>query len=303
MIKDRLTELKAKSSDSNDFVRSNESKGIFMEDFFNQVNKVIINIEICQTSVSEIENLIGQISKSPIIDQSLRKKLDELMEEVKNALRNIKREIKQIQEKQQKNEKNSVKRIEFRIVKAQYDFLSQSLFSIILNYNKIQLEYKDMHKKRIVRQLEICGKETNQEELENLLDSGHDNVFSYELINETKIARQVMQDVKERHEDFLAIEKKINEVHQMFIDLEFLVESQGEVINRIEQSTSETVENTDKANNFIEKTIVARKNRKKCIRITVIIFFCLFGIIFLIFLIYIFSYFVFFNVSKKFLPF
>lgn len=301
MVKDRLSELKANATEN--LIENNLTRDDFMKDFFEHISKVKTNIEICQKKISEIEIIIDQISKCAIIDLQLTARLDELIEKVKVSIKIIKREIKKINDEQDKQQKISIKSIEYRIIKAQSEFLSHSLFLVVSNLNKIQLEYPEMKKKRIVRQLEIKGKNPNEDELEYLIDRGKDNVFSYELISETQRAKQVFQDIIERHDEFLNIEKKINEIHQMFLDLEFLVQSQGDIINRIEQNTEKSTFNTEKTNYYIEETIKNRKRRKKCVRITFFLLICFVAIIILFFLIYIFSYMFFFNISKKLIPF
>ncbi|RNA12521.1 Syntaxin-1A -like protein, partial [Brachionus plicatilis] len=193
MIKDRLAELKEKAKFNQDLSQDYQPQNAFMKDFFDQVNIVEKNIELCQKQVTEIENVTGQISKSAVIDQDLKTRLDELIELVKNTVRTIKLEIKKINGQQNK-EKCPKMKIEYRIEKAQYDYLSHSLFTLISNFNKIQLEYREMHKNRIVRQFEIKGREANEEELDSLLESGTDNVFSYELLKETQLSKQILQD-------------------------------------------------------------------------------------------------------------
>lgn len=301
MVKDRLAELRANSIES--YVEDNLAEDDFMKDFYQLSFKVKANIEFCQKNISEIELITENISKSAIIDLQLTTKLSELVDLVKDSIKILKREIKKVNEEQQKQQKNSTKSVEYRIIKAQNDYLFNSLFLIISNFNKIQLEYKDMKKKRIVRQLEIKGKKANEDELENLIEGEKDNVFSYELVNETMRAKQVFEDIIERHDEFLNIEKKINEIHQMFLDLEFLVHSQGEIINRIEQNTQQSTFDAEKANKCIEETIKSKKRRKKCARITLFIIICLVALVIFILFVYIFCYFVFFNVSKKLIPF
>ena len=45
--------------------------------------------------------------------------------------------------------------------------------------------------------------------------------------------RQTINDIQNRHEMFLSLEKSITELHDMFLDIAQLIESQGEMVNRI----------------------------------------------------------------------
>lgn len=48
---------------------------------------------------------------------------------------------------------------------------------------------------------------------------------------ETKIAKQTLADIEARHKDILKLEQSIKELHDMFMDMAMLVESQ--VFNRL----------------------------------------------------------------------
>ena len=43
---------------------------------------------------------------------------------------------------------------------------------------------------------------------------------------ETKIAKQTLADIEARHNDILKLEQSIKELHDMFMDMAMLVESQ-----------------------------------------------------------------------------
>ena len=52
------------------------------------------------------------------------------------------------------------------------------------DYNKTQNDYREGCKNRIQRQLEITGKKTTSDELEQMLDSDNPNVFSQQVNKE-----------------------------------------------------------------------------------------------------------------------
>ena len=43
---------------------------------------------------------------------------------------------------------------------------------------------------------------------------------------ETKVAKQTLADIEARHKDILKLEQSIKELHDMFMDMAMLVESQ-----------------------------------------------------------------------------
>ena len=52
-------------------------------------------------------------------------------------------------------------------------------------------------------------------------------------MNDFMFFRQTINDIQNRHEMFLSLEKSITELHDMFLDIAQLIESQGEMVNRI----------------------------------------------------------------------
>ncbi|KAL5970823.1 Syntaxin [Taenia solium] len=75
-------------------------------------------------------------------------------------------------------------------------------------------------------------------------------------MTDTQQAKQSLADIEARHEDIIKLEKSIKELHDMFMDMAMLVESQGEMIDRIEF-------NVDQAVDYIE---TAKADTKKAVK-------------------------------------
>jgi syntaxin 1A len=64
---------------------------------------------------------------------------------------------------------------------------------------------------------------------------------------------------------FMNLEKSITELHDMFIDIATLIESQGEMVNRIDAHVDSAVEYTTRATNDTKKALEyqSKARRKK----------------------------------------
>ena len=51
-------------------------------------------------------------------------------------------------------------------------------------------------------------------------------VFFFQIIMETQQAKQTLADIEARHADIMKLEKSIQELHDMFMDMAMLVEQQ-----------------------------------------------------------------------------
>ncbi|XP_014818258.1 PREDICTED: syntaxin-1B-like [Calidris pugnax] len=67
---------------------------------------------------------------------------------------------------------------DLRIRKTQHSTLSRKFVEVMTEYNATQSKYRDRCKDRIQRQLEITGRTTTNEELEDMLESGKLAIFT-----------------------------------------------------------------------------------------------------------------------------
>jgi syntaxin 1A len=152
--------------------------------------------------------------------------------------------------------------------------LSQKFVEVMTDYNKTQTDYRERCKARIQRQLEITGRSTTTEEVEEMLESGNPAIFTQGIMTDTQQAKQTLADIEARHADIIKLENSIRELHDMFMDMAMLVESQGEMIDRIEFHVSGALEYVEEAVKDTKKAMeYQRKARRKqiCIAICILI--------------------------------
>ncbi|GFG33621.1 hypothetical protein Cfor_03379, partial [Coptotermes formosanus] len=131
--------------------------------------------------------------------------------------------IEQAVEQEEQSNKSSA---DLRIRKTQHSTLSRKFVEVMTEYNRTQTDYRERCKGRIQRQLEITGRTTTNEELEEMLEQGNPAVFTQGIIMETQQAKQTLADIEARHADIIKLENSIRELHDMFMDMAMLVENQ-----------------------------------------------------------------------------
>ncbi|KAG8434896.1 hypothetical protein GDO86_013019 [Hymenochirus boettgeri] len=116
---------------------------------------------------------------------------------------------------------------DLRIRKSQHSVLSRKFVDVMTKYNEAQVDFRERSKGRIQRQLEITGKSTTDEELEEMLESGNPTSlllgYGKLIINDSQISRQALSEIESRHRDI------------------------GEVTDNIEFSVMKSVEHVEKA--------------------------------------------------------
>ncbi|CAI9740855.1 syntaxin isoform X1 [Octopus vulgaris] len=273
MTKDRLAALKAAVSDDDEAEEvavQVESGGGFMEEFFEQVEEIRRMIDKISDNVEAVKKKHSDILSAPQTDDQMKEELEELMTDIKRTANKVRGKLKAIEQNIEQEEHSNKSSADLRIRKTQYSTISRKFVEVMNDYNTTQIDYRDRCKARIKRQMEITGRTTTNEELEDMLESGNPAIFTQGIIMETQQARQTLADIEARHEDIIKLENSIRELHDMFMDMAMLVESQGEMIDRIEYNVEAAVDYIETAKMDTRKAVKYQsKARQKKIAILV----------------------------------
>ncbi|CAF1060599.1 unnamed protein product [Rotaria sordida] len=287
MTKDRLPALRAaqhgEDSDPDAaYVAINmEDNSRFMSDFFAHIDSLRTNIDKISELVEEVKRLHSTILAAPQADDRTKEELEEKMADIKKIANDVRLKLKKLEQEQEQEQSQPLTnktQAQLRIEKSQLFVLTQQFRDVMNNYNQVQLGYRQKCKERIQRQLEITGRSVTEGEVEEMLESGNPAVFTQGIMVETAQAKQSLADIEARHGDIMKLEKSIRELHDMFIDMAALVQTQGEMIDRIEYNVVQS-ENFVKAASTDTKKAVkfqSAARRKKillilCLIITVVI--------------------------------
>lgn len=272
MTKDRLPALKAAQSDDDecDEVQVGADTGGFMDEFFAQVQEIREMIDKIASNVEEVKKKHSSILSAPQTDDKTKEELEELMPDIKRTANKVRAKLKVIEQNIEQEEHSSKSTADLRIRKTQHATLSRKFVEVMNDYNACQIDYRERCKGRIQRQLEITGKTTTNEEIEDMLESGNLAVFTQDIIMETQQAKQTLADIEARHADIMKLEKSIQELHDMFMDMAMLVEQQGEMIDRIEYNVEQAVDYVETAKMDTKKAVKYQsKARRKLILIII----------------------------------
>nr|XP_019538221.1 syntaxin-1A isoform X1 [Aedes albopictus]XP_029726262.1 syntaxin-1A isoform X2 [Aedes albopictus] len=276
MTKDRLAALQADIAAQSDDEDMPEDvavpvEGSFMEDFFNEVEEIRIMIDKIQANVEEVKKKHSAILSAPQSDEKTKQELEDLMADIKKTANRVRGKLKGIEQNIEQEEQTNKSNADLRIRKTQHSALSRKFVEVMTEYNRTQTDYRERCKGRIQRQLEITGRATTNEELEEMLEQGNSAVFTQGIIMETQQAKQTLADIEARHADIIKLENSIRELHDMFMDMAMLVESQGEMIDRIEYHVEHAMDYVQTATQDTKKAL---KYQSKARRKKIIILIC-----------------------------
>ncbi|XP_061519346.1 syntaxin-1A isoform X5 [Anopheles gambiae] len=285
MTKDRLAALQAAQSDDEDMPEdvAVPVEGSFMEDFFKEVEEIRMMIDKIQANVEEVKKKHSAILSAPQSDEKTKQELEDLMADIKKTANRVRGKLKGIEQNIEQEEQQSKSNADLRIRKTQHSALSRKFVEVMTEYNRTQTDYRERCKGRIQRQLEITGRATTNEELEEMLEQGNSAVFTQGIIMETQQAKQTLADIEARHADIIKLENSIRELHDMFMDMAMLVESQGEMIDRIEYHVEHAMDYVQTATQDTKKAL---KYQSKARRKKIMIAICLFVTVIILLLIF-----------------
>ncbi|XP_078451454.1 syntaxin-1A-like [Lampetra planeri] len=269
-MKDRMQELRAgKDSDDedDDDVTVNLIRDQFMDEFFSQVEEIRDYVGKIAQNVEEVKKRHSSILAAPNSDDKTKEELEKLLANIKVTANKVRSKLKAIETSIEQDELANRSSADMRIRKTQHSTLSRKFVEVMSEYNATQSDYRERCKQRIQRQLQITGKLTTNEELEDMLESGNPTIFSSGIIVDSQISKQALSEIESRHSDIMKLESSVRELHDMFLDMAMLVESQGEMIDRIEYNVEHSVDYVERAVSDTKKAVKYQSNarRKKII--------------------------------------
>uniref|UniRef100_A0A3B3DVQ7 Syntaxin-3 n=1 Tax=Oryzias melastigma TaxID=30732 RepID=A0A3B3DVQ7_ORYME len=303
-MKDRLEQLKATCDQDDDEVEIAVDNAAFMDEFFSQVSaltftnltftvslnvgclgiflcellddSVWFQIEDIRSSIDKIDENVAEVKKlysvilsAPTSEQKTQDDLEAITNDIKKMANNARNKLKTIERNLETEQQQERVSADMRIRKSQHAVLSRKFVEVMTKYNEAQVDFRERSKGRIQRQLEITGKATTDEELEEMLESGNAAVFTAGIVD-SGISKQALSEIESRHKDIVRLESSIKELHDMFVDIAMLVESQGDIVDNIEKNVSQSVDHIVEAKEQTKKAVrYQTKARKKMIIIAV----------------------------------
>ncbi|KAL1132345.1 hypothetical protein AAG570_010301, partial [Ranatra chinensis] len=148
-----------------------------------------------------------------------------------------------------------------RIRKTQHSASLHLFVEAMSQFNTEQVNYKEKCEERIQRVISIAKAVVTDEKIEELLEQGnYGSIFSGDIITETLEVKRALEDVQTRHQELLSLEKSIQELRDLFLEMSILVNQQGELINRIEKHVMEAGEHIETT---IKEITLAEKYQRK----------------------------------------
>ncbi|KXN71800.1 t-SNARE [Conidiobolus coronatus NRRL 28638] len=263
MSRDRLAELRTNNSYHQDLEMGTMPASYEPNGYLKEVSATKTEIETFNAMIRKISSLheqsLNSVGESQL--QESNAQMEELTGEAKGLMQNIKGRLKVLQVMKVKDQS------ELKILQSQYSTLKKQFMESIADYQKVEKQYRTKYKERMERQYRIVRPDATEDEVAEALDDELIRpIFAQSVLNQARVgeAKQALKEVQDRHLDIQKIVKSIEELNQLYTEMQYMVEQQDILVDNIEthiETANAALEQTNVHLNTA--TTTARATRKK----------------------------------------
>jgi syntaxin 1B/2/3 len=119
----------------------------------------------------------------------------------------------------------------------------------------------------------VTGQHADEETIETIIETGNSETFLQKAIQEQGRGQvlETIREIQERHDAVKDIEKNLLELHQIFMDMATLVDTQGEQLNDIESQVGKATSFVQRGTQQLQVAKNTQRNTRKCCCIAIIL--------------------------------
>ncbi|KAL7749584.1 hypothetical protein RI367_005140 [Sorochytrium milnesiophthora] len=253
-----------KASASSPLLSPNQQK---MKQFFDEVSSIRAAITGIKKTVTEIEETHGKALTAVTEDQNAdhAQAIDGMMDQITLQSGLVRKRLKEMESANKQFSAEQPESSDTRVRVSQYGLLLKKFTDVMTEYNEVQSKFKNKYKQRLQKQFLTVKPDATAEEVEKVTSGEGGPVFAQQIMPGAQYleARKALEDIQERHQDIIKIEKSILELQQLFVDMSVLVAQQGDLINQIDHHVAKAVEYTNAGVEEMKSAVKIQKRSRK----------------------------------------
>lgn len=250
-----------------------------MEDFFKQVKDIEKLMEKLNKQLQKLQDAHEEsksVTKASAM-KAIKQRMEKDVDEVGKIARNIKQKLESLDADNVANRKKpgcekgtSVDRSRMTMTTTLKKKLKDRMSDFQTLRQMIQEEYREVVERRVFT---VTGTKADEETIDRLIETGDSEQIFQKAIQEQGRGRimDTLAEIQERHDAVKDIEKKLLDLHQIFLDMAVLVESQGDMLDNIETQVSNAVDHVQSGTVALQKAKTLQRNSRKWMCIAIII--------------------------------
>jgi t-SNARE complex subunit (syntaxin) len=196
-------------------------------------------------------------------EKKISDELNRLIDQNNALCKTVKDQLGLLQTEVEESKKNEPDEPETRAKIINYQALSSKFSDIIKESQNVQLDFKASVKSKIGRQAKIVDSSLTDAQVEEITNDpeGAAKLLSSKMLGagHTKLQNAV-SDIQDKYKDILKLERSVEIMHQMFVDMSILVHAQGQIIDSIALNLSDAKSYVNKG---VGKLANAQDSHKK----------------------------------------
>ncbi|XP_008543530.1 syntaxin isoform X2 [Microplitis demolitor] len=279
MVRDRLAELCAnKRNDSGknflqDINQRSSSKKV--KDVLDEAEKIREMINILQDNISIVKDLHNNVLSHT--DLGIQNELEsrtfvisQTAFRIRTSLKDLGKDVARVDELTLESARDGP--VYMRIKFLQYTTILRMFSDIMHAYNESLLRYHDKCSSLLHQQRILLRKETASQVFDLGDNDEKTNLFVDNILEESRLAKLQLTEITFRHNEILKLEKSIKEIRDMFLEIAFSVEKQGEQLNCVEYFAGKATDDVEGGRSDLTKAEKKRhRNRKRKTKIFVVL--------------------------------
>ncbi|KAM0008899.1 putative target SNARE coiled-coil domain, syntaxin domain-containing protein [Helianthus debilis subsp. tardiflorus] len=251
-----------------------------IQDIEKQVDKLASLLKKLKDSNEESKSVTKASSM-----KAIRKRMDKDVDEVGKIARTVKGKIQAINKENLANRQkpgcgpgSGVDRSRSNMTNA----LTKRFRDIMIEFQtlrrKIDDEYREVVERRVIT---VTGTRPDEETINNLIETGNSEQIFQNAMKEMGRGQvlNTLEEIQERHDAVREIEKKLLDLHQIYLDMAVLVEAQGDLLDNIESQVTNTVDHVQSGTSALQTAKRLQIKSRKCMCIAIILLLVIIAIV------------------------
>ncbi|GMJ04552.1 syntaxin of plants 131 [Hibiscus trionum] len=258
-----------------------------MEAFNKQIQEVEKQVEKLSGLLKKLKDANEEsksVTKASAM-KAMKKRMEKDIDEVGKIARNVKARLEAINKDNLANRKKpgcekgtSIDRSRTNVTNAVATRFKDLMMEFQTLRQTIQDEYREIIERRLIT---VTGTRPDEQTIDRLIETGNSEQIFQKAIQQQGRGQIIttVEEIQERHDAVIEIEKKLLDLQQIYLDISVLVEAQGEILDNIESQVSTAVSNVQSGTVALQNAKKRRKSTRKWMCFAILILLIIVAII------------------------
>jgi syntaxin 1B/2/3 len=246
---------------------SGPKKGAFMREFFEDIGAIQDLLKKGHENTALMKGLVSEALQATTSekDQAVSSKLNTLVDETSDHVRDVKRSLEEVKSKCSEAE-DQCSAAEIKVQANMQRAMIKKHQNLLTEFQKAQTNFKQALERRREQEMQVLLPDLSPEERRDMIAGGETTsvVVAKKMAGAHALLLDECERVLDKHKDILRLEQNIADLAQMFQEMAVLVDGQGEMLDSIQVHIHKAKDLTGRAEQELIKTRkYQHKNRKQ----------------------------------------